>query len=347
MLFPGKKTVFAFVLVLMFLLLVFDEPSYRIEQISFRHGENQLAGVFVSPKTGSGAKPCIVMIHGDGPINRNSNSGYDVFFEEFTKAGWCVMSWDKPGIGESTGDWLDQSMSDRADEALAAIHYLQSRSDVIASQIGLFGYSQAGWVLPLAASRSDDVAFIIPVSAAIDVVRQSLYYRKNLWALKGYSQTEIDANLAYYERLEQQSTEHPTYESYVQHYQDEAPENYHELMSRRRWVFSNKLGGVSAEEALRKVHCPVLAIWADKDLYVDVEESYEIYTRELARAGNPDVTLKIFQNGNHSLMTAHTKQLVHKGASSWWLMLKYLVLGKDAFVEGYFDLLTDWLEKRK
>jgi pimeloyl-ACP methyl ester carboxylesterase len=303
--------------------------------------------MLVFPKSPQEQFPCIVMIHGDGPIDRDSNSGYDVFFEEFTRAGWCVMSWDKPGIGKSTGDWLDQSMSDRANEALAAVDYLQSRSDVIADRIGLLGYSQAGWVLPLAASRSDDVAFIIPVSAAIDVVRQSRYYRKNLWELKGYSQTQIDANLAYYDRLEQQSAEHPSYESYVQRYRDEAPESYGELMSKRRWVFSNKLGGVNAREALRRTHCPVLAIWADQDLYVDVDESYKIYSLELARAGNPDVTLKIFPNGNHSLMTAHSKQLVHKGPSSWWQMFKYITLGKDAFVDGYFDLLIDWLDKRK
>ena len=118
-------------------------------------------------------------------------------------------------------------------------------------------------------------------------------------------------------------------------------------MSIGRWVFSTKLEGVNARHALRNTHCPVLAIWGDKDLYVDVDESHEIYTEELKKAGNHDVTLKIFPNANHSLITAHRKQLVHEGASSWWIILKYTALGKDAFVDGYFDLLLHWLEKRK
>ncbi len=342
-----RKLLLIIFLTIVALLLMLKEPSYRVEKISFRHGDNQLAGLMTFPKIVKEKYPCIVMIHGDGPIDRDSNHGYDVFFEEFTKAGWCVLSWDKPGIGKSTGDWLNQSMSDRADEALAAIHYLQSRSDVIPGRIGLFGYSQAGWVLPLAASRSEDVSFIIPVSTAIDVVRQSRYYRENLWTLKGYSQEQIDENLSYYDRLEQQSIDHPSYESYLQSYQNEAPDSYGELMSMGRWTFSNKLGGVNARHALRNTHCPVLAIWGDKDLYVDVDESYEIYTEELEKAGNLDVTLQIFPNANHSLIKAYRKQLVHKGASSWWIMLKYVALGKDAFVDGYFELLMDRLEKRK
>jgi len=35
-----------------------------------------------------------------------------------------VFSWDKPGVGASTGNWLHQSMSDRADETLSAINAL-------------------------------------------------------------------------------------------------------------------------------------------------------------------------------------------------------------------------------
>ncbi|VCU61916.1 hypothetical protein EPIB2_993 [Tritonibacter mobilis] len=30
-----------------------------------------------------------------------------------------VLFWDKAGVGASTGNWLNQSMEDRANEALA------------------------------------------------------------------------------------------------------------------------------------------------------------------------------------------------------------------------------------
>src|SRR5262249_23832908 len=40
------------------------------------------------------------------------------------------------------------------------------RRDIDARQIGLLGISQAGWVMPLAAVRAKDIAFLISISGA-------------------------------------------------------------------------------------------------------------------------------------------------------------------------------------
>ncbi len=48
-----------------------------------------------------------------------------------------------------------------AEDALAGVQLLKSRKDINPNQIGIFGGSQGGWVAPLAASRSKDVAFVI------------------------------------------------------------------------------------------------------------------------------------------------------------------------------------------
>ena len=75
------------------------------------------------------------------------------------------MSWDKPGVGDSSGDWHNQSMMNRAEEVVSAIQFLKSRDDIDIDKIGLIGWSQAGWVLPLAASMSKDVKYIIQIMA--------------------------------------------------------------------------------------------------------------------------------------------------------------------------------------
>ncbi len=327
-------------------LFVLDEKPYLQKNISFQHGDHTLVGMLVVPKT-AGPHPCIVLVHGDGPKSRDGGGAYDVFFDEFASAGWCVLSWDKPGVGQSSGDWLDQSMSERANEVLAAIEFLQTRTDIIKGKIGLFGYSQAGWVLPLAASRSKKVAFIIPVSAAIDVVRQSRYYKRNLWMQQGLSQKEVAARLLFFDRLGKQFKPGVSYESYSRWFRDNAPEGSGEPESRRRWVFDSLIGGVNARASLRKTMCPVLAIWGGNDLHVDPVEGYKVYARELERAGNRDVTLKIFPNADHSLIATDRKRLGQDGLTSLWIAIKYIVLGRDAFAKGYFDLLISWLEKRK
>ena len=48
----------------------------------------------------------------------------------------------------------------------AAVEYLKTRRDIDSGQIGLLGISQAGWIMPLAAVRSRDVAFLISISGA-------------------------------------------------------------------------------------------------------------------------------------------------------------------------------------
>jgi hypothetical protein len=60
-------------------------------------------------------------------------------WEAFARRGIASLSWDKPGIGNSTGDWTAQSMEDRAHEGLAAIRLLKERQEVAPNKIGVWG----------------------------------------------------------------------------------------------------------------------------------------------------------------------------------------------------------------
>jgi dienelactone hydrolase len=73
---------------------------------------------------------------------------------------------DKRGVGGSTGDWNMASFDDLAGDVVAAVEYVKTRSDIDPKRIGLLGVSQAGWIMPLAAVRSKDIAFLISISGA-------------------------------------------------------------------------------------------------------------------------------------------------------------------------------------
>ena len=66
----------------------------------------------------------------------------------------AVLGYDKRGVGGSTGDWNKASFDDLAGDVVAAFEYLKTRSDIRSDQIGMLGWSQAGWVMPLAAVRA-------------------------------------------------------------------------------------------------------------------------------------------------------------------------------------------------
>ncbi|MGH9389132.1 MAG: alpha/beta hydrolase family protein, partial [Vicinamibacteria bacterium] len=158
------------------------------ESVTFRHGENTLAGDLSRP-SGPAPHPAIVFVHGAGPTSRHW-SGHEPIRDEFLRRGFATLIWSKPGVDESTGDYLEQSMDDRAGEVEAAMSYLATRADIDRKRIGLWGGSQAGWVVPKVAARRE-VAFIILVACpADDVMSQDLYVARNFLALLEISEAE-------------------------------------------------------------------------------------------------------------------------------------------------------------
>jgi pimeloyl-ACP methyl ester carboxylesterase len=115
----------------------------------------QLTGTLIAPSVG-GRHPVIVLVHGSGAENRE----YMLPWARF------LIGYDKRGVGGSTGDWNTSTYEDLASDAVVAVEYLKTRRDIDATQIGLLGISQAGWIMPLAAVRSKDVAFLISISGA-------------------------------------------------------------------------------------------------------------------------------------------------------------------------------------
>jgi dienelactone hydrolase len=53
--------------------------------------------------------------------------------------------------------------------------------------------------------------------------------------------------------------------------------------------------------ALTKVHCPVLALLGKLDPLVPAEKSAAVWEESLRRAGNRDVTIRVFPYGDHGL----------------------------------------------
>jgi pimeloyl-ACP methyl ester carboxylesterase len=132
------------------------------EDISFPNGNILLAGTLINPNTG-GKHPAIILVHGSGVEDREYILP-DAHF--LIRHGVAVLGYDKRGVGGSTGDWNTASFDDLAGDVVAAFRYLQTRADIDHSQIGLLGVSQAGWVMPLAAVRAKQLAFLISISGA-------------------------------------------------------------------------------------------------------------------------------------------------------------------------------------
>ena len=120
-------------------------------------------------------------------------------WEAFARRGIASLSWDKPGVGDSSGDWTTQTMQDQAQEALAAIRFLTGHWEILPTKIGAWGISQAGWVLPLVyALSSVDVAFLIAVSVPVGTGdEQELFRIAHQLPADGYPALAVDKALAF------------------------------------------------------------------------------------------------------------------------------------------------------
>lgn len=167
-------------------------PKPRVEEISFQSDHFTLVGDLQIPNT-EGKHPVVIMVHGDGPVSRTGSGTYRPIMARFLSAGYAVFSWDKPGTGASTGEFVDGAylLSDRASILVDAVQTLKEHPDIDPQRIGAWGISQAGYVMPLALRMTDDIAFMIADAFfnPIEVVEQTTI---PVLAFFGDKDTQVD-----------------------------------------------------------------------------------------------------------------------------------------------------------
>jgi pimeloyl-ACP methyl ester carboxylesterase len=177
-----------------------SSSPFREEEVRFSSGGNTLSGVLVLPST-RGPHPAVAFVHGSGALGRDDWTLHPPLREHLARNGVASLCWDKPGVGASGGHWSRQSFHDRAREALDAVKFLRGRADIDHGRVGLWGISQGGWICPLAATLSPDVAFLILVSApAGTIAEQDLFRVEQGMRADGLPQEDIDKALDFARR---------------------------------------------------------------------------------------------------------------------------------------------------
>ncbi|GAA4609046.1 CocE/NonD family hydrolase [Actinoplanes octamycinicus] len=224
------------------------------------------------------ARGLVVMIHGDGPVEATHDGLYRPWFEAAADAGFATLSWSKPGVGGSTGDWLAQSMADRAAEAGAVLDQVRGQPDVPRGPVVLWGASQAGWVLPKIAAERADVTAVVAAGPAINWLRQGRYHLLAELDHDGADAAERERAIAVSDRTRQLLSEHAGYDAYRIGSGDPEP------MSAARWGFVSRNYTADATADLRAMagrRLPVLLLLGRHDRNVDTEETATTYRRIL------------------------------------------------------------------
>lgn len=185
---------------MLFLLLpsiqVSAQPLDTItEQVKFESEGVSLAGTFYNPKN---AHAAVILVHGSGQEPRMTE-----FAELLAKNGISVLTYDKRGIGKSGGIYAGPEVGTNnidstnltllAKDASAAVNRLHELNTNV--PIGLIGFSQAGWIIPIAANLNPLVEFMVlfscPTITTLEQLRFQFYTNgnKDFWE----NHTEEDA----------------------------------------------------------------------------------------------------------------------------------------------------------
>jgi hypothetical protein len=319
----------------------FDPPDVTQREISFPQGGHVLHGTLYDVATDG---PIALLVHGDGAQDRSSDGEYLPLINALTDAGISVFSWDKPGVGASTGNWLDQSMQDRAAETVAALAALRDLPEAEGRTLGLIGFSQAGWVLPRVPSLTNEAAFLVLVGAAVNWQEQGEYYTTRRLEAEGRSAAMIAEVLRAQQAKNLISLAPATSYSYAGYLALEADAGTPDdaVMSQARFGFVQRSFAEDVRAFVLGLALPVLVLSGADDLNVDGAQTVSVYSAALAGA-NPHNRFELVPEATHSLLAA--RYYNYQLPTQWSLLARarFLLAGRSAYAPQVLTTLTDWI----
>jgi pimeloyl-ACP methyl ester carboxylesterase len=319
----------------------YGSQEARVEEISFRSGRFRLVGDLRMP-VGEGPHPAIIMVHGDGPVTRD---GYPTTFlpamEVFLRNGYAVFSWDKPGSGESKGAFNRRGEYDvltrRAAILADGFEVLAELSAIDPSRIGLWGISQAGWVMPMALDRMGNVAFMIVVSGGGECSPEQMAYQIGQQVACGGGSAEQAALVERYWAQSRNATTYAEYREAMEILMEISGFEVHTgitltLAEEDDWrpYRRDTDSFFDPIEVIEHTTIPVLAFFGGLDKNVDPVQGAEAYEAALQEAGNPDYQVVSIPGVAHTLTPAETGCI----GEQW---------GSEVAPE-YLDTMEAWLQ---
>ncbi len=242
--------------------------ALRQIEVRFPSAGAVLSGTLTLP-SGRGPHPAVAWVSGSGPTERAYLPDLQALL---VRHGVAVLAFDKRGVGQSSGSYPGESPTVHAIDVLArdaaaAVRFLAVQPDVDRSRVGLAGHSQAGWIMPLAASREPRARFLMAFSGpAVTADENDLFQDLAGEGERPSTLTdaEIDARVA-----------------------------------------AAGPGGFDPVPSIRRLRIPALWVYGGRDRHVPPRLS-ALRLRPLVDEPARDFTVTDFPNANHALVETKT-----------------------------------------
>lgn len=235
----------------------------RSERVTVTGADHALAGRVFAPDV-PGRHPAVVLVHGAGAGRWTGLAG---IAEALAERGVVALVYDKrPDYSFGSADYAAL-----AGDALGGVRLLRERGDVDRQRVGPWGFSEGGWVLPLAANRRPElVDFLVLVSAP------------NVAPLR-------QASWLVYTRLARMGASH----------------SVQQMMARRLGAGASS-GSATHDPvpSLARLRQPVLALYGEQDETVPAATSAAVLRATFERSGHRAYSVHVFRGAGHDLRRA-------------------------------------------
>lgn len=304
-----------------------------------------LAGTLTTPQ-GKGPFPTVLLLASQGKQTRDEVvAGHKIFLvlrDHLTREGYAVLSYDKRGVGASTGDFNAATLNEFASDAEAALAFLKTQKTVDQKRIGLIGHSEGGAVAPMVISRTKGIAFAVLMAGptlpgealmnaqSLSMARANGAPEARLAAIQAH-ETRINAAVADSTSLDDARakvrailTEPGAQPSTA----EELEENINWYASPWMRMFLNHDPAVY----LKKVSVPLLGMFGDKDVHLDLDTNTAAF--ELSQKHNSKASVVVLKGHNHLFQRATTGSPREYGRIEETLSPEFL------------STVTEWLKKQ-
>ncbi len=284
-------------------------PAFVSTDYRFKSGDVELAGRLFAPR-GASSYPLVVLVQGSDYDDANASVYWRLIAHSFAKAGIASFSFNKRGVA-------------------AACAFASRLPGVEAKNVGYFGTSQAGWVIPRAVTVCPSAFTILASPAGVEPAQSDNYYLEGQFVAVGMTPAQVRAAMELHDALAQYYRTGEGYER-AQALVSRAAANgllqkFRKVEFRDDVPAGNQLPRPDRLAAIDRADpskyafyrdprtwsepvelyapltAPLLLIYGGRDDKVPVERSIAAFQQALRANSNPDITIRIFETANHDI----------------------------------------------
>ena len=305
---------------------------YDEVEVTYQNQQDKITfGATLTVPRGAGPFPAVVLITGSGLEDRNEalfgHQPFLVLADYLTRRGIAVLRADDRGIGGTTKGSPNDTSENYAGDALAGVAFLKTRKEINPKLIGLVGHSEGGMIAPMAAVRSNDVAFIV-LMAGPGLVGDKLLLMQNGLISAAECQNEVTESVAQSAKVLAIAKDEK--DPAIAKQKIQAEDARLALAARKKLEAQLSASATRINQilspwfrfflnydprpTLTKVHVPVLALNGEFDTQVPPREDLAAIEQALKDGGNRDYKIVLLPKLNHLFQTSKTGSPSEYGA---------------------------------